>query len=207
MRVAVVLLALSFIALPLAAQSNDIGVWYSTSSLDSTDVSDDTGTSSIDFDDATGYGVSINHFWSNSLSTEVAAHRLESDGSIAIDGTTALDIGKLKLTAITAAVQWHFMKGGRFSPYVGAGIAHVSADDLSSNDLDLAGIGEVAIDTDTTWMADAGLNVNFGSRFAVGVDAKYVPYSPDSAPVGAPDDSVELDFNPLVVSAGVRLRF
>ncbi len=196
----VVVVLVCLVALPLAAQSNEIGVWYSTAKIKATG---DAG-GRLTFDNAKGYGVSFNHFWTGSFSTEFAASRLHANGGIDINGTRALSTGRLKLMPITADLQWHFAHASMISPYIGAGVAYVKADDLSSSDLDLAGVGPVKIDKKTTWNANAGIDIGLGKMFAVAVDGKYIKYEPDSSAAGTTE---KLKLNPLVISAGVKLRW
>ncbi len=193
---AIVTLAVALTALPLAAQSNDIGLWFSMAQ-----VKDSAG---LTFDDAKGDGISFNHFWGGSLSTELTVHSLRSKAGVDVGGTRALSAGKLKMRPIIANVQWHLLRGSMFSPYVGAGLAYVTTSDLSSKDFDLAGIGRVKIDNKATWNANAGVNIGIGRSFAVAVDGKYIALEPDATAAGS---SEKLKLNPLVISAGVKLRF
>ena len=170
MRIHVIGLALALATLPLGAQTNDVGVWYSTAKI-----KDSTGLS---FDNAKGFGVSFNHFWTGAsagagaLSTEFSVSSLRANGGIDIAGTRALDAGRLKLMPFTANWQWHIARGSMFAPYIGGGLAYVSAKDLSSADLDAAGIGRVKIDHKATWDANAGVNIGIGKMFAVAIDAR-----------------------------------
>lgn len=191
------------VTVPLTAQSNDIGLWIAGARIG--DTTDQTAT--LSFDDARGFGASINHYWSSHLSTELAATALKSErGRISLGNVDILDMGELKLTPITAALQFHLAPpASRFDVYAGGGAAYVLTDDLNSSDLDLSGIGTVHIEDGATWMANAGATFNIGPRFGVGVDAKYIPFRPDST-VDAPE-SLHLDLKPLVLSAGVRIRF
>ncbi len=196
----VVVVLVCLMALPLSAQSNEIGVWYSTAQLK------DTGDAGgkLTFDNAKGYGFSFNHFWTGAISTELALSRLHANGGIDINGTRVLDSGRLKLMPVTADLQWHFAHASMISPYVGAGVAYVKAGDLTSSDLDLAGIGRVKIDKKTTWNAGAGIDIALGRMFAIAVDGKYIKYEPDSSAAGSTE---KLKLNPLVISGGVKLRW
>lgn len=189
-------LAVALATLPLAAQTNDVGVWYSTAQI-----KDSTGLS---FDNAKGYGVSFNHFWTGSLSTEFSVSSLRANAGIDVAGTRALDAGRLKLMPFTANLQWHFARGSMFAPYIGGGLAYVSAKDLSSADLDTAGIGRVKIDHKASWDANAGVNIGLGKMFAVAIDGKYIKYEPDSSAAGTTE---KLKLDPVVISAGIKLRW
>ncbi len=196
MRIHVIGLALALATLPLAAQTNDVGVWYATAQI-----KDSTGLS---FDNAKGFGVSFNHFWTGPLSTEFSVSSLRANAGIDIAGTRALDVGRLKLMPFTANLQWHFARGSMFAPYIGAGLAYVSAKDLSSADLDAAGIGRVKIDHKASWDANAGVNIGLGKMFAVAIDGKYIKYEPDSTAAGTTE---KLKLDPVVISAGIKLRW
>jgi outer membrane protein W len=196
MRIHVIGLALALATLPLAAQTNDVGVWYATAQI-----KDSTGLS---FDNAKGFGVSFNHFWTGPLSTEFSVSSLRANAGIDIAGTRALDAGQLKLMPFTANLQWHFARGSMFAPYIGAGLAYVSAKDLSSADLDAAGIGRVKIDHKASWDANAGVNIGLGKMFAVAIDGKYIKYEPDSTAAGTTE---KLKLDPVVISAGIKLRW
>lgn len=201
MRIHSVLLIVAvLVALPLAAQSNDVGVWYSTANLGDTNGTD----SRVTFDNATGFGVSYNHFWGGSLSTEFTASQVRADGGIEATGVRVLTFDKTKIMPVTADLQWHFLRGSMFSPYVGAGLAYVTMDDLTGSDLDLAGIGPVSIDNQFTWNAGAGVNINIGHSFAIAVDGKYIKYEPDASTAAG---TTKLKLNPTQFSAGVKLRF
>jgi outer membrane protein W len=203
MRTRLILAALVLLAsLPLTAQSNDVGLWIAGARIQDTTEED----GKLDFDDARGFGASINHYWASHLSTELAATALESErGRISAGGVPLLDVGELKLTPITLALQFHLAPSSRFDVYAGGGAAYVLTDDLSSSDLDLAGIGTVRVDDGVTWMANAGATIGLGERWGIGVDAKYIAFRPDSAADGG--EPTRLDLKPLVVSAGVRIRW
>lgn len=204
MRIHCVLgLALMLAASSVLGQSNDIGVWYATAQVK--DTGDAQGR--LSFDNAKGYGVSLNHFWTGSISTELSANWLHANGEIDVAGTRVLSVGRLKLMPVTFDAQWHFMRSGMISPYVGAGVAYVSAKDLTSSDLDLAGVGTVKIDSKSSWNANAGVNIGIGKMFAVAIDGKYIKYEPDSKASGAAGTTEKLKLNPLIVSGGIRLRW
>lgn len=195
-------IVVTFLALSLNAQSNDLGVWIAASQVGDTNIEG----SEIAFDNGQGFGVSFNHFWTPSLSTEFSATAVSHDGGITITGEPAFDIGSLDLIPITAMVQWHFARGGLVSPYVGGGVSYVMADDLESDDLQLIGVERVEIDSKIGWVAQFGLNIGLTTRFAVAVDAKYLAYTPDSIASGDPAP-VTLELDPLVFSAGVKFRW
>jgi len=183
------------------AQMGELGLWVATSQVDETRDDDVLVT----FDDARGFGISLNQYF-GSFSGELAATALTQSGKITADGVDDIDIGDLDLLPITATLQYHFAKDARISPYIGGGLAYILADDLSSDELDAIEIGTVEIDDELTYAAQAGLDINFTPRFAIGVEAKYIAFTPESATAGD-DEPVDLELNPIIFSAGVKLRW
>jgi len=188
------------VSLPLAAQSNDVGVWYSTAKLGSTNGTDGR----VAFDNARGDGVSFNHFWRSSLSTEVSLNWLRAKCGIDIAGARALSFNRTRITPITGDVQWHFLRGTMFSPYVQGGVAYVSMNDVTGSDLDIAGIGSIKVDKKLTWNAGAGINIGIGRMLAVAVDGKYIKYEPNATGTLG---SAKLKLDPKQLSVGLKVRF
>src|SRR6185436_12029136 len=58
-RLALAALLLLAASLPLAAQSNDLGLWVAAAQIGDTNADGST----IKFDDGRGFGASLNHFW------------------------------------------------------------------------------------------------------------------------------------------------
>lgn len=186
-------------AMPLAAQSSEFGVWLAQSRVGETDEDEAV----LEFDNGDGFGISYNQYFGNALSLELSAMALEHDGNISVDGEDVFDIGSLDIVPVVATIQLHFGRGGRVSPYVGAGLAYIMADDLGGGVLDQV----VEVDDSITWAAQAGLDININRRFAIGVDAKYTGYTPDAAAADDPSDRIKLDLNPLIISAGLKFRW
>ena len=192
--------ALTLVALPLVAQSNEVGVWYATSRLDKTRQQD----GQIEFKDGSGFAVSVNHFWTSHIATELAWASTKNEGTLSLGGTTVLSLGDLKMKTLSATVQWHFASQAMLDPYLGAGFARISARNLSSADLTAADIGVVTIARSNTWVANGGISVNVTPHLGVGVDAKYARYRPHARTA---DTDSRLDINPLFVAVGARIRF
>jgi outer membrane protein W len=194
-------IVLALAATPLAAQSSEFGIWLAQSRVGETDEEE----ALLEFDNGDGYAVSYNKFF-GALSLELSATSLEHDGRLEAPGAV-FDVGSLDIVPIVATLQFHFARGGRVSPYIGGGLAYIMADDLQSDDLDLVDIGPVEVDDALTWAVQAGLDINLSERFAIAVDGKYTGYTPDAAPTRDPEDSIELDLNPLIISAGIKFRW
>lgn len=175
------LLALVF-ALPLAAQT-EVGISAARARANSTDTSGTT----LSFDRGRGFGASISF-----ASFELSATSLRYDGALRLDGSS-VSLGSLRLVPIALTKQWHFG-----SLYLGGGAAYVKASNLSSADLDAAGIGTIVVESKVCALANAG--VVYGRFF---VDGKYLDYRTESSAAG---NRVRLDLKPVVISFGLRFK-
>lgn len=200
-----VLLILALFTSPFAVSAqtlstSDVTVWLSDSEFNEPTVTDDDGSVTLKLDEGTGFGLSFNHFWVSSFSTELAYHRFGGDVEAAFDDGTRLDAGELHASSLTGVGQWHFRRATRFSPYVGGGVAYMNGE------FEPFDVEEAAFDFDPelTWVANFGANVAITERLAIGIDAKYIDWEAQ-----AEDDEEEerLELTPLVLSAGLRFRF
>ncbi len=193
-------LVVALVALPLLAQSNDVAVWIGGSRVGTTNAD---GTD-IHFDRGNSVGVGVNHFFSDHFSGELAAFNLRHNGSLRIGGVQAFDIGHLRMTSISAMLQWHAAHSRRLDPYVGGGLAYVRSNSIHSADLDSAGVGRVNVKSRVGWTALLGASWAVTKPLAVAAEARYIGYRPSSGPR---DNSVKLELSPTVYSLGLRWRF
>ena len=189
---------LAFMAIPSFAQ-NDIGVWAGQSHVGTTN---DSG-SAIRFDRGNSFGVSWTHFFSAQLATEVAAFAIQHDGTIGVGGFDVLDIGRLRMTPVSATAQWHLVHFRRIDPHLGGGLAWVRSSSLHSADLDNAGVGRVSIKSRIGWTTNAGVIYGITDKLGVGLDARYIGYRPMSGPR---DAQLRLQLSPVIYSLGLRWR-
>lgn len=196
-------IVVSLLLLPLTAIAqprNEFGVFISTSQFDDSEFRDGLDSLDVEFDEDMGYGVLYNRFWMGGFSTEFAYQRLGADLTVSFEDI-AEDAGELDLDILSATGQLHFARGSMISPYIGGGLAYVSGEAgfIDEDELETADL-----ENDTNWLVNAGLNVGIGQSFTLFVDGKYVMY--EARGEGDPDDEA-LDINPLIVSAGIKLRF
>ena len=197
------LIVLSLLLLPLTATAqpmNEIGVFISTSQFDDSEISDAEDIFDVEFDEDMGYGVSYNRFWTNSFSTELAYQRLGADLTVSFE-EIAEDAGTLDLDILSATGQLHFVRGGLLSPYIGGGVAYVSGE---AGFIDEEEIESANLENEIDFLANAGLNIGFAQSFVIFLDGKYIMYE---ARGEGDDEDDSLDINPLILSAGVKLRF
>jgi outer membrane protein len=208
-HLALALLAL-FVLVPTASAQHrafDLGlnaVWVDpTNSGSFNDLAD---PADIDFDGTIGYGVSANIFFGNHLSTEFAVSRVDPDTTIRRRAVTATG-GNLRMTPITAVLQWHFAPNAFIDPYIGAGAAYVLFDNSDNNSI--SGINDINVKDDAGFAVNAGLSLRLGNRWGINGDVKYVPLESNATAVVATGGTATGKFNisPIIVSAGLQLRF
>lgn len=209
-RIFLVLGVLTLAMTPAFAQERSVDLTGWVTFVDPSGDTDLEDGEIAEFDSEQGFGVGINVFWTNAISTEFAASLVEPDLTLrANDPTIPASIGSLEMMPLTATLQFHFNPNGRFDPYIGGGVAYVLFDDIESEELDEIGFDSIDFDDDYGFVANAGLSIDLTETFAINLDAKYVPVSSPSRAVvaGVAGDEIEFDVNPLILAAGVSLQF
>jgi outer membrane protein W len=185
--------------------SSEVGVWMVSPKLSESALTDENTDLSIELDEQLGYGVSFNHYWTGRFSTELAAQTFAADAVIgfhSVEGEELLDAGELEATILTAIAQWHFNRDGRFAPYFGGGIAHLSGDVEVVDDP--ADYGSFDFESEITWAAAVGVDVRLTDRILLAAEMKYTPWSAIAENNGT-GESLEID--PLVFGVGMKVRF
>jgi outer membrane protein len=166
----------------------------------------------VEFDSEQGFGVAVNVFWSNRISTEFAASVVEPDVAFRSDNPLigAFSGGSLEMIPITATLQFHLAPDSRIDPYIGVGAAYVLFDQLDEReDLDDVDIESIDFDDDVGLVVNAGLSFDITPNFAIYLDGKYVPVSSAATArfASGPGTETEIDINPLMLSAGLGFQF
>lgn len=204
-------------AVRLSAQTptSEAGVWVIDSEWTNSTLGNDNFDRSGEFDEQIGYGISFNYYWTERFSTELSAQKFSADAvlrSHSVEGEVITDIGDVDVTAFTAMAQWHFNRAGRFAPYLGAGVAHLSAEYDPDHDVRIAALilggappsGPYDFETEIALAGAAGVNVRITDHLYFAGELKFIPWNAmvEGTTVG---DGVEVD--PLLFSAGVKVRF
>jgi outer membrane protein W len=206
-----VLLAILLLAgtLPLAAQPNEIGAFVSLPRFSSPTVFND-GLLEVDaeYEEDLGYGVSYARYFSDRFSAELTAQRMSADAILTFEELDAeINVGSFDLTVLTGTAQFHFARGSRVSPYVGAGLAFITGEVEVPADLPAGGDPDATetfdIESSTSLLANAGINIRITPAVALALDAKYIEYEARVEGEGNQSDSLD----PFVWSAGVKFRF
>ena len=204
--IAVIAVLIATPSLFAQAGRSDVGVAIVGSSLTDTTIVDAGDKIKFDFDEKTGLGLSFNRYWTDQFSTEVALQNISADLKLSEEGSPiTFNVGKLEARSITAMGQWHFMHTGRFQPYVGAGVAHMTGEFKFNNDfLEPGDDPKTDLESKTTWTASVGANIPLTRSLSLGTEFKYIPWSTVEKG-GSSDDSIDVD--PLTFAVALKWRF
>lgn len=193
------------IQLSAQTQSTEIGGWILATQLKDSTFEDEISDAHLKFDEDNGYGISINQFWSERWSTELAVQTFGADLLVSTDivPNREYEGGSIDVTSITAMAQWHFNRGGRFAPYIGGGIAHLSGEYSVEVD-DVAEDPTTDLESELAFTAAIGANIHLTDRVFLATELKYTPWS---AVVRDDEDGEGFDVNPLVLGVGLKARF
>jgi outer membrane protein W len=188
------------------AQNRNIGLTVFGSQVDMQGETDFGDGFVSEFDDGTGFGAAANFPLGRFFSIEAAVFSVRADTGLVFEGDAAVDLGTMNLTPVSLGVQFHPLAQSRFDPYVGAGVAYVLGDDLTSADLDAGGIGRIEVESAAGYVINAGIAFQITDGFGIVIDGRQVQYEPStrSSVTGVERD---LEVTPRILSAGLRLRF
>ncbi|HYR28908.1 MAG TPA: OmpW family outer membrane protein [Thermoanaerobaculia bacterium] len=205
MKSAAIMALLILCAVPLAAQERNINLTVFIGQAEITGENDLDGFET-DFEDANALGAAVDVFFNNYVSVEAAAFGIRTEGALVFEDTAAFDLGNFNITPITLGAKFHVLGNRRIDPYVGAGAAYVIGDDFFTPDLDTAGVGRIAIDSELTYYVNAGIGIQLTEGFGLVIDGRYIPYEPVTSS-GVTGVERDFDLTTQILSAGVRLRF
>ena len=220
-RLAAVIVLL-FLSLTASAQQNEVSVFLGGAGFETTTIvaflPEDLEIE-LGFENGRTFALGFNHFWRDSLSTEFAVLGLTADPTLSLRSgpiDASVDIGDIRVSALTVTGQWHFRRDARVSPYIGAGIALLSGEIEAALDDELGDITTTSADFEGAGgvLLNGGVNFRINERWVFAVDVKAIPYSPeieDEPPFEIPEEDVvltdEIDLNPVIVGFGLRYRF
>lgn len=156
----------------------------------------------FNFDSDQGFGIGLNVFWSNRISTEFTASQFSPEA--AFEGDVNFGNSSLDMIPITATLQFHFAPDSRIDPYIGAGVAYVLFDEFDG-ELDEVDFDAIDVDDDYGFVINAGVSFDITPSFAIIADAKYVPVEAEINASGLAPATLEI--NPLILSAGASFQF
>jgi outer membrane protein W len=162
----------------------------------------------VNFNGKLGYGLGANIFFGGHTSLALDAVQVRPETSVrprAVvpgGGTTR----GLRMTPLSAIVQWHFIPSGFIDPYVGAGAAYVLFDDASV--FGTPNLTRINFKNDVGLALNGGLSFRLSRMLALTADGKYVPLKSSATAVFASGTTTtKVKINPVIFSGGLTLRF
>lgn len=155
------------------------------------------GDEALDVATSRGFGAYLDVFWSDRVSTRIAATFLNPAATL---HPADIDLGTLGLDLYSATARFHLAPRARLSAYAGGGAAYAivgNLDDQFGNEI------EIEFDPETTFVLEGGLRYRIHPRIVLELGAAYLPLELE-APAPLPP-AVAID--PLIVSAGAAWRF
>lgn len=157
------------------------------------------GALEVDVDDSIRPSVMFEYMINRNLGLEVLA-ALPFQHDIELNGAHA---GSTKHLPPTVSLQWHFNPGGKFQPYLGAGLNYTtffsekSAGPIANTDLKL----------DDSWglAAHAGFDVILNEKWLWGADVRWIDIDTNVSVDGADVGTANID--PIVYGVYVGYRF
>ena len=155
-----------------------------------------------------GWGVGANIFWSDNVSTDFSAVEVRPSSRFVTTANGAIVSGpSLRMTPLTAIIQFHFSPKGAFDPYLGGGASYVLFDNISGPGS--LGVDKINFKKDVGFVANGGVQFGLTRGFALVADAKYVPLRASTTAVYTSGGQTVSKFkiNPAIFSAGLAFRF
>ena len=188
---------------------NAFAVWASPNGESSIDFEDANDPGDVEFDSDQGFGVSVNVFWTDRISTEFAGSIIDPELQVS-DRPRIVLTEPLEMIPITAVLQFHLLPGSRFDPYVGVGAGYVIFQDIEDeNDLDDIDFETIDFDDDVSLVVNAGVRIGFTPNLGIYLDGKYMPLETSATPVFADGrlEGQDIAIDPLILAAGLSFSF
>jgi len=147
----------------------------------------------------------LTYFFNDNLAVELfccfAKHEVKGTGAIAGLG----EIADTWIFPPALTAQYHFNSGGKFKPYVGAGLQYIVFFDEGTGPNRL-GATKVNIDDALGFTLQAGLDVSIGNGWYLNADVKKTWLDTEISWNGT-GVRADADLDPWIVSAGLGYRF
>lgn len=210
----IVIAICALVSIPLSAQNSRFeltGMVVRSESIESSELADEA---LLELDSAEGFGAGVAWFWSENVATELAAARISTPATLRFTTppVDSFELGDVEITPVTLMLRYHFAPSGFIDPYIGAGAAYVMLDKFEGG----AGLGEIGLDRITIedeygYAANAGISIRITPSIRLRLDGRYLAIETETRArfTGDPEetDPVDIEIEPLLISAGVSFRF
>lgn len=145
----------------------------------------------------------FNEHWAVEMICCVTPHNVRGAGALAGLG----ELASVTLFPPTVLLQYHLNPGGRFKPYIGAGVNYtVFFNEKAGPGAYALGAVDVDFDNAFGFALQAGVDVALTDRMYLNFDVKKLYLNTDVAFVGTPI-TADVDIDPWIFGVGVGYRF
>lgn len=199
------------VAAPAFASGFELEGWASWVNTNSSTAFNSTAPNQpfgISLHNKVGYGAGANIFWSDNVSTDFSAVEVRPSSRFVTTANGAVVSGpNLRMTPLTAVIQFHFIPKGFIDPYLGGGASYVLFDNIDGPGN--LGVSKINFKRDVGFVADGGVQLALGHSLTLIADGKYVPLRASTTAVYTAGGQTVSKFkiNPAIFSAGLAFRF
>lgn len=166
----------------------------------------------IEIDDSVVPELDISYFFTPHIAAElilaVTPHDISGKG-VPLEG----EIGDVWLLPPTLLLQYHFNPGGKWKPYVGAGVNYTVFfnEDASGAFLPAAGVtvADLDLDDEFGFALQAGVDIHLGGNTYLNFDVKKLFLETDATvrTMQGPVVRADVDIDPWIVGVGLGWKF
>ena len=213
LRIAIVLTCLTAFPALAADRTFDLtgwAAWVDTNSSGTFNAASPNQPFDISFNGKLGYGAGANIFFGDSVSLSLDAVEVRPKTTLRVRPVSTIGSSfsgsGLRMTPLTAILQFHFLPHGVVDPYLGAGAAYVLFDNV--NGRGNLNVSKIDFKDDAGLAISGGIGFRLSPRIALTADGKYVPVKSSATAVytnGTTTSRVKI--NPVIFSGGLTFRF
>jgi outer membrane protein len=214
-KYALLALLTALTASSVPALAHEAGQWIVRAGIgvvdpkgDNLTVTEPPDTITVNVDNGTSMTLMGTYMFTENWALDIlASWPFKHDISVTTSGTVngTIPFAEAKHLPPTVSIQYHFLPGGGFQPYVGAGINYTifTSVDLTPE----AATAFSSVDLDNSWglAAQLGADMMLNDHWLVNVDLRWIDIDADAIVDGQNIGTVAID--PLVYSLNVGYRF
>jgi hypothetical protein len=192
-------------SLPLLAADLELGIRHLGTAMRGESAFDG---GKLDIAASRGFAATAEVFWSERVSTQVAATFINPETILfpAAQPPSDVDLNTLGVDTYSASARWHVAPRSRWCPFAGAGVALVTFGNLEQRFGDDI---EMNFDAETAFFAETGLRFRFRPSVILDAAVSYMPLEVEPSSVRNTTTVVlpsRLSLDPLTVSVGAAWR-
>ncbi|MDA0229179.1 MAG: OmpW family protein [Proteobacteria bacterium] len=158
---------------------------------------------SVDVNSDTVPEFDITYFFTDNIAAELILATTRHRANVTGSTLGNVDLGKVSMLPPTLTLQWHFLPGEDFRPYVGAGLNYTFFYDESAPRGTVASIN---YENNFGYALQTGLDYGIDDHWGINVDIKKVFLSTDVTLNGGAI-TADVDLDPWIFGLGVAYRF